>query len=398
MIRLRYSTMLMLTIIVGLLIAYVSLEFAYPDFLKKPTLLDFNAFYLVSEMSLEGNLALAYDQDAFLARQVDLPGFSGVTLLWSYPPPFNIVIMPLAVVPPWAAYGVFITLTGVMFLYILRRLSGEAFHTVLVLFLPLILIIIRSGQNSFLIGSLLGLACILGLRKRSLAGLPLGLLVIKPHLAVGYGIWVFLDRRWSTALVSILTLISVSVFAAALFGPEVWTAALDSISRTGSSLTQGGFDMFRMTSIYAFLTSIGTGSSAAMAIHAISVMIALCALLLLGWAGISARSFMGAGVFFSAIVSPYSYDYDLVILAVAACLMIGDIILRSTSLEKAFLLAGSWVVSGYGLLMSLIFKSADLADKGNQISIAGPILLMMGALIARILLRDSLEVISGSAK
>ncbi|MCF7778982.1 DUF2029 domain-containing protein, partial [Sulfitobacter sp. M220] len=100
-----------------------------------------------------------------------------------------------------------------------------AFHTILVLFLPLTMLIIRSGQNSFLTGGLIGLTCLLALRQSRWSGVPLGLMAIKPHLALGVGIWSLLDRRWGMAVQSFAVISIFAALATLVFGTGIWAAA-----------------------------------------------------------------------------------------------------------------------------------------------------------------------------
>ncbi|NUH65528.1 DUF2029 domain-containing protein [Sulfitobacter sp. S0837] len=109
--------------------------------------------------------------------------------------------------------------------------------------MPLILLIIRSGQNSFLTGGLIGLTCMLVLRNSRWSGVPLGLMAIKPHLALGVGFWALLDRRWVMAAQSFAVIGLFGGLATLMFGTEVWAAAFGGIAETAQALSSVPHDI-----------------------------------------------------------------------------------------------------------------------------------------------------------
>lgn len=398
MIKLRQTTLAALAALAGALILFVSLEFAFPEQLQKQVLLDFDVFHLVGTMIFEGNLSDAYDADAFLARQQELSSYNEGMLFWSYPPPYNLVVAGMSFAPIWLAYLGFMSLSLAAYLLILKRLSGTEFHTVLILMLGLFPVIIRSGQNSFVTGALIGLTCLLALRRSSWAGVPLGLMVIKPHLALGVGLWSLLDRRWDLAALSLATATAVCALATFVFGVEVWSWFFSGIAKTGQSFQAGEFRLFRMTSMYAFGLSVGFDAQFAMALHIAVAVLALCTLALFRRKSVSTRTFAGLGVFVSALLSPYNFDYDLAMLAFAACLVLEPIKRHATKPEKWGLFAAIWVVELYGLVISFIMKPSLLADGFLPISIGGPILVCIGVCLVVIIRRDIVATKISKAK
>jgi hypothetical protein len=388
MIQLKPSTLALLAAVTAVLIGYVALEFAFPVMLKKENLLDFDIFHLVSTMIAEGNLRAAYAVDTFLPRQAELPGFSGWEMFWSYPPFFNLVVAPLSLLPAATSYMLFMVVTLGFYVWVVRALAGPAFHTILVLFLPLTLLIIRSGQNSFLTGGLIGLACVLALRQSRWSGVPLGLMAIKPHLALGVGIWALLDRRWGMAAQSFAVIGIFAALATLLFGTGVWAAALGGISETADALQEGRFPLFRMTTLYAFGLSLGFGHALALSLHVTGVAAAVGALDLLSRVKLPPRVLMGAGVFVSALISPYNYDYDLAMLAAAACLLF-DMVMRHASKAEQYTIAAVILIIGtYGLSLTAIVDLIINDDLAQPVSISGPVLFAGGIVLFRVVWRS----------
>jgi hypothetical protein len=399
MIQLKPATLALLAAVTAALIGFVALGIVFPVALKKESLLDFDVFHLVSTMIAEGNLRAAYTVDTFLPRLTEVPGFNGNPMLWSYPPFFDLVIAPLSLLPAAPSYILFMVVTLGFYVWVVRTLAGPAFHTILVLFLPLTLLIIRSGQNSFLTGGLIGLTCVLAQRQSRWSGVPLGLMAIKPHLALGVGIWSLLDRRWGMAVQSFAVIGILAALATLVFGTGIWAHALGGMAETADVLHEGRFPLFRMTSLYAFGMSFGLGHAVALTLHLTGVFAAIGALVLLSRAKLPPRVLMGAGVFVSALISPYNYDYDLAMLAAAACLLIDAVMRHASKTERYTIVAAILIIATYWFFMTIVFSiivSFGLIivneDTVQRVSLSGPVLFAIGIILFRVIWRSRNDV------
>ncbi|SHI59092.1 glycosyltransferase family 87 protein [Wenxinia saemankumensis] len=390
MIRLRPLTLGALIVALLLLVLYTAAFIAFPRAMGKDFLLDFDVFYLVSEMNAEGSLYRAYVPELFLERQASPLWPNSPKMYWSYPPPFNFVIAPLSLVAAPLSYALFMIATGAFAVLVLRRLSGEGFHTVAILFCPMALLIIKSGQNSFLTGGLVGLACLLAMQSSRWAGLPLGLMAIKPHLALGVGIWSLLTRRWGLAALSLGTVTAISGLATLAFGPGIWPASLGGIADTAEVLEGGGFAYYRMTSIYASARSLGIGHDMAMALHLAAAILALASLAWVVARGPAAGLVLGYAVVVSTLLSPYNYDYDLAMLAAAAGLLLPALARHAGAVEKGVLIGTVLLASYYGMIVTefydtILGEEAYLAHP--PVSLVGPVMIIAACLLLRILQR-----------
>ncbi|MCX7560914.1 glycosyltransferase family 87 protein [Sulfitobacter sp. F26204] len=385
-INLKPTTMLALCIAAAALVLYVAFQIAFPVETGKANLIDFDIFHLAGTMIGEGNLAAAYDIPQFLARLETLPGHDGAAMFWSYPPPYNLVVAPLAWLPAWLSYILFIGASLAAYVAILRRLAGPDFHLVLLLMLPLMALCIRTGQNSFITGALVGLTCVYGLRSSVWAGVPLGLMVIKPHLALGLGMWSLLDRKWSIAAVSLTVVALICALATLVLGTEVWPQSLTAIRETGEILRDGNFALYRMTSFYVFGVTVGLEDQTALVLHLIVACAAVAVLAVLCFSTLPPAVKIGAGVYVSAMISPYNYDYDLAMLGMAMALLMPTVRRFAKPLEAKLLLAGVLVVSAHGLLTTVILRAADI--RSLPVSLLGPVLLLMGIMLTVIALRE----------
>jgi len=190
--------------------------------------------------------------------QIEKPLSSSDTFQpWTYPPQFDLLVAPLALMPLGLAYSVFMIGTLAAYLATLRRIATEKLCAILILLAPVIVITIRCGQNGFLTGTLIGLTCI-GLQTgRSLAGLPLGLMIIKPTSQ-----WASQSTRLSIgAGERLLSLLRPSRqpqhSPPFLLGPAVWTAFLDGVTEARVFLEHGFYPFFRMISLYAVVRTFG---------------------------------------------------------------------------------------------------------------------------------------------
>src|SRR5713226_9567232 len=237
---------------------------------------DFDGFYIAAQMVWRGTIEQAYHFATMLPMQQQLdPNGSVYFLPWTYPPQFDLVVAPLAFLPLGTAYCLFTTGTLVLYLVTLRQVAGDCFALVLLLLFPAFAMTIGSGQNSFLTGTLIGLVCLNMRRRQSLAGLSLGLMVIKPHLAVAFALYTLVARRWKAALVAAATVVVTSALATVLLGAGIWTAFFEGVQESRIFLESGLYPTHRMISSYAALRSFGFPTWAAFAGQAVTAILAL---------------------------------------------------------------------------------------------------------------------------
>lgn len=155
-----------------------------------PASFDFIDFFRAAQSAFNGTLAREY-------RII-------------YPPQFAFFLAPLGSLSFGMAYAVFIIPAAALYVWLLSRLSRDRVLLLLLLSIIPIEIVIHSGQNGLITGTLVALASIGIVRQRWWAGVPLGLLIIKPHLAIAIGLYVILSRSWRTAIAAILTIALVS--------------------------------------------------------------------------------------------------------------------------------------------------------------------------------------------
>ena len=283
-------------------------------------LVDFDSFYIAGQMVWRGDIDKAYYFRSMGELRESLSRTEAF-LPWTYPPQFDIIVALLALVSQSIAYSLFIAGSLAAYLATLRRIAMESFIPVLIVTFPALVITIRCGQNGFLTGALIGLACFYLRKGSSLAGLPLGLMVIKPHLAVAFAVYAIATRRWKTATVACATAAGTAVAATLLLGLHVWEAFFHSIKEAGFFLAHGYYPLYRMVSFYAVVRTLGVPASLAMLAQVI-VAIAALTMVVVSSRCFSVRQSLGLTAIASLFVSPYAYDYDLPILGIGLALLL----------------------------------------------------------------------------
>jgi hypothetical protein len=355
-------------------------------------LADFDAFHIVAERVWRGDLARVYDFAELLKLQMDAS--AGVTgfMPWTYPPQYDLLLAPFAFLPVGLGYLLFTAVTLALYLVTLRRIAGDDLAQVLVILFPTLAITIGCGQNGFLTGALIGLVCLNVERRQLLAGLALGAMVIKPHLAIALGVYLLVTRRWAALATAAVVVLASSLFCTLLFGPQIWTAWLGAIRESASYLDQGFYPLFRMISAYAALYKAGVPAAIAFWGQASVAALALLAVLLGSFLklarGVSAFG-LGIAVMVSVMISPYAYDYDLPVLGIGLALMLPELKGLAGRRERGAMYGLILLAGAYGLLQSarLAAQFGPKADSSEHFApaIAGVAMLALLALLLRML-------------
>lgn len=352
---------------------------------------DFSAFHIVAQRIWRGDLDLTYQFAAFTKMQMEAAGGTTGVMPWTYPPQFDLLLAPLALLPGWAAYLLFTTITLAAYLMTLRVIAGNNLALVLVIFFPAIAITISIGQNGLLTGALIGLICINVERRPVLSGLALGVMVIKPHLAVAAGIYMLLTRRWSAVLAAATVVVASSLICTLAFGPQIWIAWLGSIREAASYLEDGRYQLFRMISAYAALYKAGLPPAGAFWGQMAMAALALVAVALAIARGPSSRFVLGVVSVASVMISPYAYDYDLPIVGIGLALLLPDLVSLASPRERGTIYALLLLANAYGLMQSARLSTENVGasglDRTMTPAVGGFALMAVLAILLWILLR-----------
>ncbi|QIO36549.1 glycosyltransferase family 87 protein [Bradyrhizobium sp. 1(2017)] len=356
-------------------------------------LADFDAFHIVAQHVWRGDLVQVYHFESLLKMQMEAAGGATGFMPWTYPPQYDLLVAPFAFLPVGVGYLLFTAGTLALYLVTLRAMAGRNFAQVLVILFPALAITIGCGQNGFLTGALIGIVCLNVERRQWLAGLALGAMVIKPHLAIAVGLYLLATRRWIVLGTAAAVVLASSLLCTLLFGWQIWTAWLGAIRESAVFLEQGFYPLFRMISAYAALYKAGLPASVAVWGQAAVAGVALLAVLLGAARNVSPQFALGVSVMVSVMISPYAYDYDLPMLGIGLALILPDLTKLTRPRERSAIYSLILLAGAYGLLQSgrLAVQFGQKVDPDQHFApaIGGFALMALLVLLVRLLLRGA---------
>ncbi len=280
---------------------------------------DFASFYAAGKLALAGTPQLAYDQGAHYLAQQEATGSLAPHQFFFYPPVYLLVCAPLAALPYLVAFALFLAVTLVAFVGMMRsllRVQGAAWLLPLLAFPP-VFWTIGLGQNAFLNAALFGGFTLLLERRPLTAGMLLGCLCYKPHLGLLAPVALIAGRQWRAiagAAIMIAALVGASV---ALFGLDSWSAYLTAFSHSDQVYSTGAIDFAGIVTPFGAARLLGVPPTLAYSIQAViaAVMVALTAAV---WLRASNHNLRIAVLLAATLLAvPVALLYDQLLLLVA---------------------------------------------------------------------------------
>jgi hypothetical protein len=238
--------------------AWIGLSHGLIDHSGKPLGTDFMSFYAASKLALTGHAAQAWDpyahqaaQDAIFGRQLGYWAFF-------YPPAYLLVCTPLALLPYGLSLCVWLAGTTAAAVLLARQWLKQQAPGIIIGLIPLLAfpalwINIGNGQNAALTTALFLGGCLLLDRRPVIAGLILGLLIIKPQLGLALPFVLIASGRWKTVFAAGMSVLGLSLAAWLLVGTEGYLAFLHNSGLARTTLEQGLVSPARMQSLFAAL-------------------------------------------------------------------------------------------------------------------------------------------------
>jgi len=272
-----------------------------------------------------------------------VPG-SRYLFAWHYPPVFHLAVLPLALLPYFAAYAVWALGTLALYLGYMRRVVPGPHALWLLLAFPAAFLNLMHGQNGFITVVLLAAACLNLERRPWLAGVFIGLLCYKPQLGLLLPLVLIAGRHWTAFASAAATTLAVCGLATLVFGVENWIAFWNNLPTQQHNLEAGLLFMYKMPTVYAAVHLLGGGVSLAYALQAL-VGLGAAAVTIYAWYRRLGTFALRAALLAVALVlvSPYAYDYDMVILALPIALVAADGLKHGWMPGTRTLLAAVWI-------------------------------------------------------
>jgi len=286
----------------------------------QPVFGDFIAFWSGGRAALEGHVADVHVRALIEEyHQQAAPGVAYVAP-WNSPPTFLLIASALALLPYPAAALTFIALSGALYLYAARKLLPDTRAMVFALTLPAALYHLGSVQTGLFIAGVSGLAFAWLDRRPMTAGALVGLLAVKPHLAVLWPVMLAVSGRWRAFGAATVSTLAFIALAGVVFGFESYVRFLENIAATQNLVTSQLITTPAYASTYSSLLQLGASPSVAIGVHGALSVIALAMALRVFWT--KDRIASGAALCAATLIAlPYSFFYDFTLLAVGAALM-----------------------------------------------------------------------------
>ncbi|HTV89934.1 MAG TPA: glycosyltransferase family 87 protein [Stellaceae bacterium] len=290
----------------------------------KPLGYDFMAFWSAARLALAGHPAAAFDERTIAAVQhAAVPALPGIVFPWHYPPTFLVPLAPFGMLPYPAALALFVIATAAPWAALVPRVLPDRRAWIVAAAAPAGLITLLDGQNAFLTASLAGFALLSLDRRPILAGLLIGLLAIKPQLAVLFPLALLAEARWRSIAAAALTVLALALVSLALFGSADWAAFFRDLPVARAIGDAGAVPWGTMPTAEVFVLSLGGSLGLA---HAVQATVALVAALAVwrAWRCPDAPFEAKAATLLVAalLVPPYVFYYDLLWAALAVGLLV----------------------------------------------------------------------------
>jgi hypothetical protein len=313
--RVRVYSAIVLGIFVAAYLGLIALSLpGFVDPRGKPVGYDFIAFWSAAWLALQGRPEAAFDWQALAAaHQAAVPALRPFYLfLWHYPPTFLLMILPLGCLPYLAALVVFLAGSIAAWAALIRRIVPDRSYWIAAAAMPAGLINLFHGQNGFLTAAIAGFALLLLERQPLVAGMLIGLMAIKPHLAILFPIALVASGNWRAFAAAAVTATLFSLVSVAAFGWDTLAAFVHDMPSAGCLIDQGFLPWGMMPSPYVFALALGAPHSVAWALQGTGALTAMVGVWM-AWRSPTAPLAARAAVLLTGalLISPYIFYYDM---------------------------------------------------------------------------------------
>ncbi len=325
------------------------------DRFGRPLGTDFSNVYAAGSYVLDGQPATPFDPARQYAREQAIFGQATPFYGWHYPPFFLGLAALLATMPYWLALLMWQGVTLGFYLWAMRGvlssspspLQGEAtkLWPLLAIAFPAVFINIGHGHNGFLTAALIAGALVTLDRRPIIAGILIGLLAYKPQFGLLIPLVLMVSGRWRVFFAAAATVVVLALAVTLAFGVDVWTAFLASTGFTRTVvLEQGDTGWYKIQSVFSWVRMWHGSVPLAYAVQGAATLAVAGALAWLWRQRVSFALQAAALLIGTVLATPYSLDYDLMLLAPAICFLAVDGMTHGFAPWQKTLLAILWIV------------------------------------------------------
>lgn len=261
---------------------------------------DFAAVWVAGKLAWGGHAVDAFEVETLRAVGKQIAGTTEIKLAYPYPPHALFVAAPLSLLPLWAAYVLWQTVSAALFYLAARPYFPRGIPPLLALVTPAAVVSVLFGQVGLFFGAM-------WLFAFSGSAVAAAVLTFKPHLGVLVGIDVIRKRHLLQTAAFAAVILGASAVA---FGLDAWGAWFKGAAANQlADLTNKPFGVWHHQMVTPYL-----------------------AYGIVGWLGFAAAAayllFRNFNVFTAAtaafLIAPYGFHYDLTVV----CLGFGLLLFR----------------------------------------------------------------------
>jgi alpha-1,2-mannosyltransferase len=359
------------------------------DRFGRPLGTDFSNVYAAGTFVLAGKAAVPFDPARQYAREQAIFGTDTQFYGWHYPPFFLGLAALLALMPYWLALALWQGVTLVLYVLAVRAvllipppLAGEGglrswpdagaaivpdittppvsalraeppspfsgglerLWLLLALAFPAVFINLGHGHNGFLTAALFAAGLVQLDRRPWLAGVLFACLAYKPQFGLLIPVVLTASSRWRAFVSAAITVALLALAVTLAFGTDVWRAFLASTTFTRTVvLEQGGTGWHKIQSAFSVVRMWGGGIALAYAVQIATTLFVAAALAWL-WRSRAPFAHKAAALMIGTVLAtPYSLDYDLMLLAPAIAFLAADGMQRGFAPWEKTILALLWI-------------------------------------------------------
>ena len=291
-----------------------------------PVYHDFTCFWVAGWQALHGETASLSDHAAFKEVQEISAGLGrSPESLLSYPPVFTLILVPLAILPYFASFLTWESVTLVCCIAVVYLIVRRQPAISLMLASPFAAWNFLIGQNGFLTASLLGASLLLLERRPVLAGVFIGCLTYKPQFGILLPVALIAARQWCACVSAAVAAIFLVAASAAAFGVDGWVAFPRALFAQGSGTMFTSPDWgFLLQTFYGLILVLQGGAALAWLAQGVATA-GVGIVVWLVWRSPVRYALKAATLSTAALIAtPYALAYDLAAIAIPVAFLASD--------------------------------------------------------------------------
>ncbi len=307
---------------------------------------DFTNVYVAGLAAHEGKPADVYvwehqkERERLLETTGQGPNPDEGYVPWVYPPMFLGVAWLVAFAPYYFALAAYLVAGAAAYGAAIYKLAGFRQSLWAIAAFPGVWSNVFAGQNGFITTALLGGGLFFLDKAPVAAGLLFGALSYKPQFFVFIPLVLLVGRYWKAFLTTTVSAIAYAALSLAAFGADSWRGFFQGLASAQSTILESTADLWlgKMHTVFSAVRMYGGSLQAAYVVQTF-VAIAVALVLIIIWMRRPSLAVRGASLVAALLlISPYSFGYDQVILAIPIALLAREGIEKGFySFEKFFL-------------------------------------------------------------